>query len=53
MYHATSGGADDFHKEAQWVLERAKANGLEDVKFISLPPWRTSENTVPAIRTPS
>ena len=28
MYHATSGGNDDFHKEAQWVLDRAKANGL-------------------------
>ena len=45
MYHATSGGNEDFHKEAQWVLERAKANGLEDVKYIPLPPWRTSEKT--------
>jgi len=45
MYHATSGGADDFHREAQWVVERAKANGLEEVKFIPLPRWRTSEKT--------
>jgi aminopeptidase YwaD len=45
MYHAPSGGADDFHKEAQWVAERAKANGLEGVKFITLPPWRTSEKS--------
>ncbi len=42
MYHSTSGGAEDFRKEAQWVAERAKGYGLEDVKFISLPAWRTS-----------
>lgn len=42
MYHATNGGADDFQKEAQWVAERAKQYGLEEVHFISLPAWRTS-----------
>jgi len=46
MYHATSGGAEDFQREAQWVVERAKSYGLEDVKFISLPAWVTSPKAV-------
>ena len=45
MYHATSGGADDFQSEAVWVAARAKSYGLDDVTFIKLPPWRTSDKT--------
>lgn len=41
-YHAPSGGSEGFRQEAQWVLERAKSYGLEDVKFIPLPAWRTA-----------
>ncbi len=40
-YHAPSGGSEGFRQEAQWVLERAKSYGLEDVNFITLPAWRT------------
>ncbi len=43
MYHSPSGGADDFHKEAQWVAARAKEARLEDVSYIALPPWRASD----------
>jgi hypothetical protein len=39
MYHSPSAGADDFTKEAQWVVERAKSYGLEEVRFIPLPAW--------------
>jgi hypothetical protein len=39
MYHSTSGGAADFRREADWVVEHAKVSGLEDVKYIPLPPW--------------
>jgi hypothetical protein len=46
MYHSTSGGSEGFQKEAQWVVERAKAYGLEDVKYIALPPWHTSPTEV-------
>ncbi len=46
MYHSPSGGAEDFRKEAQWVLDRAKSYGLEDVKFICLPAWHTSPKAV-------
>jgi peptidase M28-like protein len=46
MYHAPTGGAEDFRKEAQWVMERAKAYGLEDVKFISLPAFHASPKAV-------
>ncbi len=42
MYHSPTGGAEDFRKESEWVLERAKSYGLEDVKFIRLPAWRRS-----------
>ena len=42
MYHAPSGGSEGFRQEAQWVAERARSYGLEDVKFIPLPAWRTS-----------
>jgi hypothetical protein len=42
MYHAVSGGAEDFQKEADWVLARAKGYGLEDVKFIAQPAWHFS-----------
>jgi hypothetical protein len=46
MYHATSGGAEDFQKEADWVRERAQSYGLEDVKFIAQPAWRPSPKGV-------
>ena len=46
MYHSTSGGSADFRKEADWVVARARANGLEDVKYISLPPWHASPEEV-------
>ncbi len=46
LYHAPTGGAEDFRKEADWVLERAQAYGLEEVKFIPLPAWHTSRNAV-------
>jgi hypothetical protein len=39
MYHAVSGGNEDFQKEADWVLARAKSYGLEDVKFVAQPAW--------------
>ena len=45
MYHSPSGSADDFQKEAQWVAARAKEYGLEDVSYIALPAWRTSNKT--------
>ncbi len=46
MYHSPTGGADDFQKEAQWVVERAKSYGLEDVKFIPLPTWRVLQGAM-------
>jgi hypothetical protein len=46
MYHATSGGAEDFQKEADWVLTRAKAYGLEDVKFVPQPAWHFSAKEI-------
>jgi hypothetical protein len=46
MYHATSGGAEDFQKEADWVRERAQSYGLEDVKFIAQPAWHPSPKGV-------
>jgi hypothetical protein len=46
MYHATSGGAEDFQKEADWVLARAKGYGLEDVKFVAQPAWHFSANEI-------
>jgi len=46
MYHATSGGAEDFQEEADWVRARAKSYGLEDVKFIAQPAWRPSRKGV-------
>jgi hypothetical protein len=42
MYHAPTGGAEGFRQEAQWVLERAKSYGLEEIKYISLPAFGTS-----------
>ncbi len=42
MYHAPTGGAEDFEREAQWVLARAKSYGLEEVKYIPLPAFGTS-----------
>ena len=45
MYHSPSAGAEDFPKEAQWVSERAKSYGLEDVKFIPLSAWRPDPKT--------
>jgi hypothetical protein len=46
MYNATSGGAADFAKEAQWVLERARSYGLEDARFVPLPAWHPSPEAV-------
>ncbi len=46
LYHSTSGGAEDFRREAQWVLERAKGYGLDEAKFISLPAWHTTPKAV-------
>jgi len=46
MYHATSGGAEDFQKEADWVLARAKGYGLEDVKFVPQPAWHFSAKEI-------
>jgi len=45
MYHSPSAGAEDFLKEAQWVSERAKSYGLEEVKFIPLPAWHPDPKT--------
>jgi hypothetical protein len=45
MYHAPTGGAEDFQREAQWVLERAKSYGLEEAKYISLPAFGTSADS--------
>ncbi len=36
LFHAPTGGSRGFHQEAQWVMERAKEAGLEDVHFISM-----------------
>ncbi len=46
MYHATSGGAEDFQKEADWVLARAKGYGLEDVKFVPQRAWHFSAKEI-------
>jgi len=46
QYHATTGGAADFEKEAKWVVERAQSYGLEDVHYISLPAWYSSPEAV-------
>src|SRR5947208_7810451 len=46
MYHAPSGESQGFVDEAQWVEARAKSYGLEDVKFISLPTWKSSPKAV-------
>ncbi|MGD0921211.1 MAG: M28 family metallopeptidase [Terriglobia bacterium] len=46
MYHATSGGAEDFQKEADWVAERAKSYGLEGVKFVPQPAWHSSAKEI-------
>src|SRR2546426_1800274 len=42
MYHAPSGESQGFLDEAQWVEARARSYGLEDVKFIPLPVWKSS-----------
>jgi peptidase M28-like protein len=46
IYHAPSGESQGFLDEAQWVEARAKSDGLEDVKFIPLPAWKTSPTGV-------
>jgi hypothetical protein len=46
MYHVTSGGAEDFQKEADWVLARAKSYGLEGVKFVPQPAWHSSAKEI-------
>jgi len=46
MYHVTSGGAEDFQKEADWVAERAKSYGLEGVKFVPQPAWHSSAKEI-------
>src|SRR5438445_2146616 len=42
MYHAPSGESQGFLDEAQWVEARARSYGLEDVKFVPLPTWKSS-----------
>src|SRR5207245_234468 len=42
MYHAPSGESQGFLDEARWVEARARSYGLEGVRFIQLPSWRTS-----------
>ncbi len=39
QFHAPSGESQGFWNEAQWVEEQAKSEGLEDVRFVALPPW--------------
>src|SRR5437667_9473533 len=46
MYHAPSGESEGFLDEAHWVEARAKSYGLEDVKFIPLPAWKSSPRAV-------
>src|SRR6266571_3814722 len=46
MYHAPTGESQGFLEEAQWVEARAKSYGLEDVKFIPLPAWKSSPRAV-------
>ena len=46
MYHAPSGESEGFLDEAHWVEARAKSYGLEDVKFIPLPAWKSSSKAV-------
>jgi len=46
MYHVTSGGAEDFQKEADWVAARAKSYGLEGVKFVPQPAWHSSAKEI-------
>jgi len=46
MYHAPSGGSQGFLDEAQWVVERAKSYGLEEVRYIPLPSGRLSPKTI-------
>jgi len=46
MYHAPTGASQGFFDEAKWVEEHAKSYGLEDVKFVPLPPWITSPKQV-------
>ena len=46
MYHAPTGASQGFFDEAKWVEERASSYGLEDVKFVPLPPWITSPTSV-------
>jgi hypothetical protein len=42
LYHAPEGESQGFQDEARWVMDRAKAAGIEDVHFIDLPSWNTS-----------
>jgi hypothetical protein len=46
MYHAPSGESQGFVDEAEWVAARAKAYGLEDVHFVSLPSWHSDPKVV-------
>ncbi len=37
LYHSPNGGSRDFWREAQWIADRAKEYGLEDVQIHTLP----------------
>jgi len=40
LFHATSGGSEGFRMEAEWVAEKAREFGLEDVQII----WMEDES---------
>ncbi len=37
LYHSPNGGSRDFWREAEWIADRAKEYGLEDVQIHTLP----------------
>jgi len=37
LYHSPNGGSRDFWREAQWIADRAKEYGLEEVQIHTLP----------------
>ncbi len=34
LYHSPNGGSDDFRREAEWVADKARELGLEDVQIL-------------------
>ena len=34
LYHSPNGGSDDFRREAEWVADKAREFGLEDVQIL-------------------